>query len=116
MEELKESAAHAGALWTISLLKSWYPAVELNLLMDTFRNDDTYAMLKYRPDFREVTCTIMDFVDFSEFIPDRVAASSDCSKEDTGVMGKGISIEEDTCSKVDPANAVEVPNSSKAAP
>ena len=63
------STSCPGALWTISLLKFWYPAAELSLLMDGFRNDDTYDVLKNHPDFRGANCAITDFVDFSEFIP-----------------------------------------------
>ena len=81
VEAQQESAARGGALMTVCLLKSWYPDAELDLLKEGFRDDDTYEALKERPDFRDAACTIADFVDLSEFIPDRVQPAGDSADE-----------------------------------
>ena len=47
--ELQESAARGGALWAVSLLKSWYPDADLELLKEGFRDDDSYDALKEHP-------------------------------------------------------------------
>ena len=111
MHELQESAARGGALWAVSLLKSWYPAADLELLKVGFRDDDTYEELKQRPDLRDAACTIADFVNFADFIPDREPAqpardSEAEHAEDNGDEveepakdSKGKAVEEAGCSK-----------------
>ena len=123
VQELQESAARGGALWAVSLLKSWYPAADLELLTVGFRDDDTYAKLKQRPDLRDAACTIADFVDFSDFIPDRQPAQpakdseAEYAEEGDGEEveepakgSKGKAVEEAGCSKTG-----DVASSSKAA-
>ena len=50
------------------------PAADLSVLTVGFRDDDSYDVLKLRPDVRDAACTIADFVDLTEFIPDRPSA------------------------------------------
>lgn len=75
------------------LLKSWYPSAELELLKEGFRDDDTYEELKQRPDYRDAACTIADFGDLSEFIPDRVQPTKDSEDEYADFEG-GDEVEE----------------------
>ena len=123
VQELQESAASGGALWAVSLLKSWYPVADLELLTVGFRDGDTYAKLKQRPDIRDAACTIADFVDFSDFIPDRQPAqpAKDSEAEyaeevdgdeveEPAKGSKGKAVEEAGCS-----NTGDVASSSKAA-
>ena len=74
---LQESAARAGAEWTLSLLLSWYPDADLKLFEDSFRGEDTYEKCRRLPGVRHAACTIADFVDFSDFIPDRPASDGE---------------------------------------
>ena len=114
VQELQESAARGGALWAVSLLKSWYPAADLELLKVGFRDDDSYEVLKGCPDIRDAACTIADFVDLAEFIPDRPAARSaddeEAEADDDVKDSKGKAVEEAGCSKT-----VDVASSSKTA-
>ena len=120
VEELQELATRAGALWTVSLLKSWYLDGDLELLKEGFRDDDSYEALKERLDIPDAACTIADFVDLAEFIPNRPAArSSDDEEADDGEEieargSKGKAVEEAGFSKTDPARVVDVASSSKA--
>jgi hypothetical protein len=115
VESLQESASRAGSLWTVCLLKSWYPDADLELLKEGFRDDDTYEALKERPDLRDAACTIADFVDLSEFIPDRVPPAKDSEDDYADVEEpagdpKGKATVDPGCSKTD-----DVASSSKAA-
>ena len=109
-------------MWAVSLLKSWYPAADLELLTVGFRDDDTNAKLKQRLDIRDAACTITDFVDFADFIPDRQPAQLDKDSEaeyaeddgddaeEPAKGSKGKATEETDCSKTG-----DVASSSKAA-
>ena len=85
----------------MALLKSWYPGADLELLKEGFRDDDSYDVLKKRPDLRDAACTIADFVDLVEFIPDRPAAlpTDDEEADDGAKDSKGKAVEETGCSK-----------------
>ena len=115
--ELQESASRSGALWALSLLKSWYPGADLELLKAGFRDDDSYDELKKRPDLRDAACTIADFVDLAEFIPDRTQAQDSEAEyaegdgtEEPAKDSKGKAVEKTGCSKTG-----DVASSSKAA-
>src|SRR5664279_249365 len=74
---LQESAARKGAEWALSLMVSWYPAAQPERLAAGLRGSDRFEDLRQRPGIRTTACTIADFVDLEEFIPDRAEEAED---------------------------------------
>ena len=67
--ELQESAARGGAQWVLSLLLSWYPDADFEILNEGARAGTEYSKLRLLDGVHCTASTIADFVDFDDFIP-----------------------------------------------
>ena len=70
--ELQESAARGSAQWALSLVLSWYPDTDIEILNEGPRAGTDYSELRLVEGIHRTASTIAAFVDFDDFIPQYV--------------------------------------------